>query len=369
MALPITPIVDVVVNLPAVGGTRLGFDIGLIVGPSAVQNPTTERVVLYNSLADMITAGFVLSDPEYLAATKYFAASSNPGTVAIGVQNTGETALQAITACRNFSDAWYTCTIIGADDTDHEAVAAYIEGLGADQPSLYMFQSSDSDILTAASGNIFETLAAQNYSRTFGQYATQAYAIAGTMGYPMGQVSDLSNSYFTLMFKPFPGVTPESVTANQVENIQENRGNVYITRGVDRNGVEKATTFSGAYFDEILYLDKLVNDIQVNVADVLYQSPRIPQTESGMAQLRTAIEAACNKLANIGLIAPGTWTGAPLLTLDTGNYLPTGYLVLSDPIATQDPNDRSNRIAPPIYVAVKLGGAIQSVLITVNVNR
>lgn len=369
MALPITPIVDVVVNLPAVGGSRLGFDIGLIVGPSSVQDPTTERVVLYDSLAEMIDAGFQTTDPEYLAATKYFAATSQPDTVAIGVQNTGETALQAITACRAFNADWYACTIIDADNDDHEAVAAYIEALGTESPSFYMFQSSDSDILSAGSGNIFETLAAGNYSRTLGQYSTQAYAIAGTMGYPMGQISDLSNSYFTLMFKSFPTVTAESVTSAQVTNIKDNRGNVYVTRSTDRSGLENATTFSGAYFDEIIYLDKLVNEIQTNVADVLYSNGRVPQTENGVAQLRSAIVAANDKLVNIGLIAPGTWTGTSLLTLNTGDYLPTGYQVMSDSIASQSPTDRAARIAPPIYDCVKLGGAIQSVLITVNVNR
>jgi len=369
MALPITPIVNVTVNLPAIGGQRLGFDIGLIIGPSAVQNPTTERVVLYTSLAEMAQAGFAVNSPEYLAATKYFAATSNPDTVAIGVQNTGETALQAITACRLASSDWYAAMIIDADDDDHEAVAAYVEALGTEQPTMYLFQTSDTDVLNAASGNIFETLAAQGYRRTFGQYSTQAYAIAGTIGYPMGQVSNLANSYFTLMFKEFTGVTPENITSAQVENIKESNGNVYLERGGGRLGVESATMFSGAYFDEILFLDKLVDDINVNVGDLLYQSPRIPQTENGMAQLRTVIAAACDKSVSIGLIQPGTWTGASLLSLNTGDYLPAGYLIQSDSIAGQDVNDRNARIAPPIYVAVKLGGAIQSVLITVNVNR
>lgn len=369
MVLPITPIVDVVVNLPAVGGTRLGFNLGLIIGPSAVQDPTTERVVTYASLAEMAEAGFAITDPEYLAATKYFAASSNPSEVAIGVQNTGETALQAITACRTFNNEWYAAMIIGADDNDHEAVAAYIEGLGVDQPSMYLFQTDNADVLSAASGNIFETLSGEAYKRTLGQYSTQVYAIAGTLGYPMGQVSDFAGSYFTLMFKAFPGVTAEDITSAQLANIKTNKGNAYVSRGTGRNGLEEATMFSGNYFDEILYLDKLVNEIQTNVGDLLYQTPRVPQTESGMAQLRTVIGQACQKLVNIGLIAPGQWTGASLLSLQTGDTLPTGYLVLSDSISSQNQSDRESRIAPPIYVAVKLGGAIQSVLITVNVNR
>ena len=234
---------------------------------------------------------------------------------------------------------------------------------------MYLFQTSDADVLAATSGNIFEVLAGEAYSRTFGQYSTQNYAIAGTMGYPMGQMSDLSNSYFTLMFKTFPGVTAESITTAQVANIQDNNGNVYLSRGASRLSVEKGTMFSGAYFDEIIYLDKLVDEIQNNVGDLLYQSPRVPQTEGGMAQIRTVIAAACDKLVNIGLIQPGQWNGASLLTLNTGDFLSAGYLIMSESIDSQSQGDRDARIAPPIYVCIKLGGAIQSVLITVNVNR
>ncbi len=46
-----------------------------------------------------------------------------------------------------------------------------------------------------------------------------------------------------------------------------------------------------------------------------------------------------------------------------------GYLVLSEPIDEQAPADRESRIAPPIYIMLKLAGAIHFVIIEVNVNR
>ena len=71
----------------------------------------------------------------------------------------------------------------------------------------------------------------------------------------------------------------------------------------------------------------------------------------------------------MGFIAPGQWNGSACLTLKTGDYLQQGYVVLSEAIDDQDQADRDARKAPPIYVCTKLAGAIESVIIQVNVNR
>lgn len=49
--------------------------------------------------------------------------------------------------------------------------------------------------------------------------------------------------------------------------------------------------------------------------------------------------------------------------------LPGGYLIQSEPIDSQSQADRDARKAPPIYVSLKLAGAIHHVTISVDVNR
>jgi hypothetical protein len=164
-------------------------------------------------------------------------------------------------------------------------------------------------------------------------------------------------------------VDTENLSTQQVSNITGNNGNVYVERLNFFKMYQNGVNFSGAYFDEIIYLDKLVNEIELNVADLLYQTPKVPQTEAGMASIRSVIAQACENSKEIGFIAPGVWNGTPILSLNTGDYLPNGYLIQSQSIASQSQADRDARIAPPVYVAIKLAGAVQSIIIQIDVNR
>ena len=57
------------------------------------------------------------------------------------------------------------------------------------------------------------------------------------------------------------------------------------------------------------------------------------------------------------------------MNLKTGDALSTGYMVLADTLANQSQADRDARKSPPIYVAVKMAGAIEHVVIGIVVNR
>ena len=103
--------------------------------------------------------------------------------------------------------------------------------------------------------------------------------------------------------------------------------------------------------------------------DLLYKRRKVPQTEAGVTSIINAINNACKKFVTLGFIAPGQWNGAECLNLQTGDYLPDGYLVQSEPLDEQSQADRDKRKAPPIYVCCKLDGSIEFITIQVNVNR
>jgi len=366
-SLPLTPVADVVYNLPPISAPRSRFDLGLIIGPSDVISPE-DRVVVYSEVTEILEAGFTNDSPEYLSAVAYFSSPSQPRRVAIGRYASGETPLQAVQACRAANTDWYIVYFPDIDNEDVLDIAAYIEALNSPY-SVYFVQNDQDAVRDDDPSNLFSTLEGLDYSRTLGMYLTQEYGMASIMGYPMGQTTDANNSAYTLKFKTMPGVSVDDLTTQQVLNIEGNNGNVYINRGNFYNMFENGCMFNGGWFGEIIYLDKLCNQIQLNVTDLLYQTPKVPQTEEGMSQLRNVIGKACQNLVNIGFIAPGVWNGLNILTLKTGDTLPLGYVVMSEPIDEQDQADRDARIAQPIYVCIKLAGAIQSVFIQVNVNR
>lgn len=94
-----------------------------------------------------------------------------------------------------------------------------------------------------------------------------------------------------------------------------------------------------------------------------------------MNSIKLAVEPTLRRARLIGFIAPGRWTGGQIwltpewLALDTNDMLGDGYLILSEPIDEQPQADRDARKAPPIYIPIKLAGAIHSVTAVIDVNR
>ena len=189
------------------------------------------------------------------------------------------------------------------------------------------------------------------------------------MGCAMGANTGDPDSAFTLRNKPLSGMTAEPLTAAQVTKVEEQGGNLYLNRGVYFDLLEPGVSADGSYFDEVLYLDITVNNIKRAVMDLLQQSPKVPQTEGGVTTLVGVINGVLDEMVQIGFIGPGTWTGPKLQNLNTGDTLPKGYLVQTQSLLDQSREDRENRKAPKIYIALKLTGAIESAAITMEVNR
>lgn len=447
-------IVDITVQVSPMAAARPTFNQALILGQQTVI-PISERLREYNSLAEMATDGFAITDPEYLAASLYFAQSPAPDTLWVGRQDltsiktfelgssagtgysigdtltvvqsgasggtvkvktvgasgditalettmetvgtgysvanslattvspsggtgatfdvltVGDTPLSALMACRAANFSWYVCMSCQAVTADHKDIALWVES--ATPSTVYFFTTDDADVPLGTADNIFDYLRDRSYSRTLGQYSTDAtlgaYAVAAIMGYAMGQNTGLANSAYTLKFKQEVGIDTEDLTSTQISNIENANGNLYLSYADYYTIFEQGKMANGRFFDEIINLDMLVSDIQLGVMDLLYQNPKIPQTDAGVTQIVHAINVACELSVTRGFLAPGTWTGVSVLNLNTDDYLPKGYLVQTTALADQSAADREARKCPPIYVCIKEAGAIHSVTIEVRVNR
>lgn len=372
--LPIDPVVNVVVNLAAVSATRKQFNLALLLGDvGEVSDFKDKRIVTYDSLEAMIQAGFKTTDRLYKAASLIFGQRKRPPLVAIGKVATEEMPLAAIQACRSADFEWYIANYCG-DLTDEQilAVQEYVE---ACTPSTMFAFTTNKEADKAEDGGIFGKIKAKNYRRIIGQYSTDhPDAICAAIGWAMGAMSASTiNSAFTLAYKQETGVQAENYvqafTSNDVNNVKKNNGNVYINRGTYYNVFEEGKVGDGSWFDEIIYLDKYKNDMQLSIMDLLVNNNKIAQTEAGMTRIKNEIKVVCDDMNRIGFISPGVWKGEDVLDLSYGDTLPGGYLIQSESIDAQSQADRDARKAPPIYVSLKLAGAIHHVTIEVDVNR
>lgn len=366
--LPLSDAVDVAVSVGPVSSIRSNFNLALIVGQSNIIK-TSDRVKTYSKIGDMTADGWKGTEPEYLAAQLYFSQVPKPTKVAIGVWDkaNSETAVQAMTECREANSEWYIGYVCGVTKDEIVEVAKYIDS--ATPPCIYAYTTEDSGVLANETGNVAETLNKSGVHRTIGQYSTTDNAIMAIVGYAMGANTQTAGSAYTLKFKQEIGVKPEQLTSTQVTLLKNNHCNSYLNRGSVYNLFEDGVMADGTPFDEVINLDILTNNIQSAVINALQTSSKIPQTDPGMDNLLNQITAPLEKARNIGFIAPGIWNTASILSVKTGDTLSRGYVVLADSIDNQSQADREARKSPPVYILAKLAGSIEFVSIRVYVNR
>lgn len=58
-----------------------------------------------------------------------------------------------------------------------------------------------------------------------------------------------------------------------------------------------------------------------------------------------------------------------MMNLNTGDAVTGGYYIEAESLVSQSDEDRIARVTPPIYVALKGAGAIESIVIRVTINQ
>ena len=134
---------------------------------------------------------------------------------------------------------------------------------------------------------------------------------------------------------------------------------------------------SGAnlFFDQVFCRTWLQYQLQVNGFNYLKSAAavpgKIPQTEEGMAGLRTAYTSALLQGVTNGMLAPGKWN-LPFTFGDPAdfdaNITAFGYYIISLPVKDQSVSDRNLRKAPLVQGAVKEAGAIHSSSVLISID-
>jgi len=374
--LNLDSIVDVVVLVSPASAPRATFNQLLILGIKgiSISNPITssERVRQYVQVSDMLLDGFATTDEEYKAASLYFAQTPAPSIVWIGVQDTTmsppEDVLTALMECRAINADWYQCYSTVVTTSEIPAIALWTE---TTLPStVFLYNSSDSDILVAGviPDDVATILKNFSYKKTMGQYSVTPHIIAGAIGVANGLTTGLANSAYTMFGKKIVGVSTENLSYNAKQIVESKNCNLYLSYANYYTIFEPGIMANGYFYDQILNRDILVNDIQLSCMDLLFQNPKIPQTESGMTMIYNALSQACQLAVIRGHLGPGTYTGIPFLNLNTGDAMPQGYVIQSLPLSQQSNLDRALRKATPFYVTIKEAGAVHSMTIEVIVN-
>jgi hypothetical protein len=292
-------------------------------------------------------------------------------TAALGAKATVGSAVETITDTlnnlQNANGSWYGLTFTKeVTEQNIKDAAAWTET----QAKVFGYTTANNTVLDAASDtDIASYMKSMNYSRTIGQYDdNDSYAVVSALSRAFTVDFAGQSTTITLKFKQEPDVTPTTLTESQRLVLVGKNINYYSYFG-DSAILAEGVMASGRFFDEVHGLDWLKNAIETNVFGYLYASPKVPQTDKGVARVVQKVEKACQQGVDNGLLAPGYWNGEGVGEVESGEFLPKGFYVYAAPVAQQSQADREARIAPLITVLAKGSGAIHHVDITLNFER
>lgn len=272
-----------------------------------------------------------------------------------------ESMTAALTASAAFDPGWYGLALTSAVVQDVKDAAAWTEA------GVYIFFNTIADAnaeSAAATSDLAYFMANLGYNRTamfFDNVNSTLFESASAMAKLFAVDYTQPNSFITLKFKQAPGFAPVPLTETQRLALIGKNCNYYANFGGPNPMFAEGTVANGRFMDEVIGLDWLQAQIQNAIFTLLYTTPtKIPQTDKGAQRLVAAATVALEAARTAGLLAPGFWTGPPVGSVNTGDYLEKGYYVFAQPVANQSASDRGARKAPPLS-AIGIGaGAIHS---------
>ena len=204
-------IINVQVSAAARPVVRQGYNVGLILGQSA-RIPQYKRCLEFASTAAMLEYGFAVTDPEYLAAEKYFGQAMVPSKVVVGIMCPSNATLTA-----NVDTTGNTgVTAASADDDKFQDA---VDG----KNGTYVFKYTTAWSLNGKT----VTLADYGISITTGSAAngdkiTVAYnaaAVAETWAQAIADCKDKNNDWYGVYCAYYDSVTPARMSAENHQAI------------------------------------------------------------------------------------------------------------------------------------------------------
>lgn len=345
---------------------------GGLVGATVVWDALGQRFVLStDSTGDTATVGYASAPLTGTDIAGILGLALGLASVPVAGANV-ESLIEAVQALANASGGWYGLQVAAAIATnaDRLAVSAYIQA--SEPPRIVGWTTQEPLAIDGTNAtDLASLLKAAGYGRSFVIYSSSsAYAAASVFGRAFTVNYEGTNTTITLKFKQAPSLVPESLLVNQANALGEKNCNVFASYNNGTAILQEGVMADGVFIDEVLGLDWLQYTLQNAIWNLHYQNTtKIPQTDGGMNRYKAVLEERLEQGRTNGLMAAGVWKGDDFGTLKTGDYLEKSYYVFINSIDLQDQADREARKAPFIQTAIKLGGAVHSSDVLVNVNR
>jgi len=249
-------------------------------GLAALINPLTQVSAVVVGSTLVVTAadaglGFSIAVDEKMA-------------VAHTTPNNGP--VEDLIKARDFDDDWYFLGTTTHTKLQTKAIASYIES----EIKLFVYQSDDADSKDLALANdtagTLVFLKNKNYDRSFGVWTPSAkfgeYKHLGWVGRQATKLPGSSN----WKFKSVKGASADKYTAQESKNIQDKKGNIYVTIG----GIDMFTegvVASGEYIDIMIGTHWIQARIKEQVFGLLGKEEKVSYDNGGIESVGLQVES------------------------------------------------------------------------------
>lgn len=390
--LNMDPVVQVNVSVGASFVPSGVFDVGAILtsstgtangtGDGAVLS-TTHRFAVYNKLDDVLNGvlngapSFANTTDVYKAAAKYFGVSPAPAKIVVifydttsGTTETPTSAmLDAIDNGAEFYGVYYSPKPEETAANIKANIVAIASALNSLNRGVLFYGVTGTASQVAVVDGIMDSLKNVSAKRAVGMACTtETDDAAGLMGIAMGYGRNSDNAAFALCYKSIASATENGYSQSEVETIKAVNGNVYVARTKTRAGLENGATASGLRYDDVLYVDKIANEIQTNVYSMIADSQtKLPQNDTTTTLFISEINRILEHYYDIGVLYDAEWRGSVYSGMEEGMIIDHGYYVFADTFDNQTPADRNQHKAMPITVLLCLSGSVESIVINLDV--
>jgi len=340
--------------------SQASFGIINIVGENS---STGNRIDFYTTLSD-VAAGLDngTADPEYFAAREIFSQSPTVEKIAISHKEVGDVDYSAaLDAIKLIDNSWYGLIVASRTVSEQQNVADWTqanEKVAAFASAGTGTPGTDNDFLDEADGtdvtSIGYYIKTNAHFRSMGIYSLAAatkYVDAGMFGVALPKTPGT----YTMAFKTISGATVDKLTTTQSLNVYNKYSNTYTEVG-GKNLLLFSKIGDGDYIDTIIFVDWLKARIAENVFGLLARHDKIPYSDAGISQVKSAINQILSIAQTNGALTETTFD--PDTDVQTGGY------VINVPLASSIPvNDKAARNLTGITFTAWYSGAVHTVQI------
>lgn len=328
--------VDVNISQESAMLARLGFNIPIFL----FEDDDLDRTrIVSTSDYDNAHLGGTTSEL-YKAFQTYLSQPIVAPSVVIGCKRTtDDTWGEAISAIREENDNWYGMVSVSKTKADIVAISAVAETIKPGR--LHFAITGDADVKNAVSENVAEVLSEAGYFRTALIFSsdTDVYANAGQcayLGYEPGS--------FTFNYKEIRGVKAEVLTAQQRQNLIDQKCQVQRTVSGLKRLVDSGMVSSGEWIDIMHGIDWMTARLSENIFAILASTPKVAMNDGGLAVLGTEMRR------NLAIA-----NSAPY------NFINDDYTVFIPLAENISPVDKANRTVDGLTFEASPQGAIHIV--------